>query len=168
MYFLRPALWSNKKAQLSWLGFFSILLSSVFAHSLEIVCANRHLISIESNNDKFFLSNNPQCLPTKSERLPAAIENEFIEITYSKKGINKNKTGDYYRKDLEKIIRLALALDVDPYAALSVLLIEKPPLKVIGQDLSQYKKSYGLFPVDAVAAYDTLGCSADKKSFFCD
>ncbi len=165
MYFLRPALWSNKKAQLSWLGFFFILLASVFAHSLEIVCANRHLISIESNNDKFFLSNNPQCLPTKSERLPAAIENEFVEITYSKKGINKNKTGDYYRKDLEKIIRLALALDVDPYAALSVLLIEKPPLKVIGQDLSQYKKSYGLFPVDAVAAYDTLGCSADKKSF---
>ncbi len=165
MYFLRSIQRPNWKAQLLWLGFFFILLSSAFAHSLEIVCANRHLISIESKNNKFFLSQNPQCLPAKNERLPASIENEFIKIIYSKKGVNKNKTGEYYRKDFEKVVTLALALDVDPYAALAILLIEKPPLKIIGQDLSQYKKSYGLFPVDAVAAYHTLNCSSEKKSF---
>lgn len=165
MYFLRSIQRPIKKAQPMWLGFFFILLSSVFANALEIVCTNRQLISIESKNDKFFLSQNPICSPEKSNRLPASIENEFIKITYSKKGINKNKTGEYYRKDLEKVIKLALTLDVDPYAALAILLIEKPPLKIIGVDLSQYKKSYGLFPVDAVAAYDTLGCSTEKKNF---
>ncbi len=165
MFFLRSIRRSNKNAQPLLLGFLFILMSSVFAHGLEIVCTNRQLISIESKNNKFFLSQNPVCAPNQVERLPASIENEFIKITYSKKGINKNKTGEYYRKDLEKVVKLALALDVDPYAALAILLIEKPPLKIIGQDLSQYKISYGLFPVDAVAAYDTLGCSTEKKNF---
>ena len=167
MYFLRSIQRPNRKAQPLWLGFFFILLSislPLSVQALEIVCSNDHLISIESKNNKFFLSQN-QCLSSQTERLPAAIDSEFIKIIYSKKSINKNKTGDYYRKDLEKVVKLALALDVDPYAALAILLIEKPPLKVVGQDLSQYKKSYGLFPVDAVAAYDTLGCSTEKKNF---
>lgn len=164
MYFLRSTQRPNKKAQPFWLGFFFILLSSTLVHGLEIVCANRHLISIETKNNKFFLSQN-QCTPGLTDRLPASIENEFIKITYTKKGINKNKTGEYYRKDLEKVIKIALALDVDPYAALAILLIEKPPLKIIGEDLSPYKKAYGLFPVDAVAALDALGCSAEKKHF---
>jgi len=79
-----------------------------------------------------------------------------ITIVYKDDGFNRNKNGSYLKDDIESIIEKAIYEGVDPYLAVSVLLLENPPLPT--EKSFGYKLLYGVLPIDAIAAYDQLGC----------
>lgn len=86
-----------------------------------------------------------------------AAKKAVIPIKYNFAGLNRNKNGNYEADALEDIVEKALNEGVDPYLALSILLIENPPS--VGSSRSDsYRREYGNFPIDAIAAYDILNC----------
>lgn len=93
-----------------------------------------------------------------SGRTPAA---ETLKISYNDDGFNKNKNGIYIKKDLESIIEKAIYEGVDPYLAISILLLENPP--VATDKSAEYKKQYGSLPIDAIATYDIIGCNGKNE-----
>lgn len=86
---------------------------------------------------------------------------ETLKISYNDDGFNKNKNGAYIKKDLESIIEKAIYEGVDPYLAISVLLLENPP--VASDKSAEYKKNYGTLPIDAIAMYDIIGCNGKNE-----
>ena len=84
-----------------------------------------------------------------------------IEIKSSATGLNKNKNGSYEPESFERIIEAALQEGVDPFLALSIVLLENPP--TIGNGKSdEYRQNFGTVPVDSIAAYDMMGCFSEK------
>lgn len=92
-----------------------------------------------------------------SGRTPTA---DTLKISYNDDGFNKNKNGIYIKKDLESIVEKAIYEGVDPYLAISILLLENPP--VATNKSAEYKKQYGTLPIDAIATYDIIGCNGKK------
>lgn len=91
-----------------------------------------------------------------------AIPPAIIKLEYPNRGINRNKIGRYDKNALEKVVEHALIADIDPYAALAIVMLEDAP---IASSSTGYLQRYGRIPVDAIGAYDTLGCfsSATKR-----
>lgn len=70
-----------------------------------------------------------------------------------------NKSSRYYdREQIKEIIDLAVRGGIDPYAALAIVLVEKPPIRPKPGVLETYSRNYGILPLDAVAIVDALGC----------
>jgi hypothetical protein len=85
-----------------------------------------------------------------------------IEITYPYQGPNKAKAGTHYdRARIERAVRLALLNGVDPNLALGILLTENAPID--SKQSEEYSRNYGLLPINALPAYDYLGCIAPKS-----
>lgn len=91
-------------------------------------------------------------------RTPAT---ETLKISYNDDGFNKNKNGIYIKKDLESVIEKAIYEGVDPYLAISILLLENPP--VATEKSAEYKRNYGTLPIDAIATYDIMGCNGKNE-----
>lgn len=87
---------------------------------------------------------------------------DVIKLDYPFAGINRNKAGQYDRASLSKVIEHALLADIDPYAALAIVILEDAP---IANGDRRYQSRYGRIPVDGIGAFDTLGCfsSATKR-----
>ncbi len=87
---------------------------------------------------------------------------DAIKLSYPFEGINRNKAGQYDRASLSKVIEHALLADIDPYAALAIVMLEDAP---IANGDRRYQSRYGRIPVDGIGAFDTLGCfsSATKR-----
>lgn len=93
-----------------------------------------------------------------SGRTPTA---DTLKISYNDDGFNKNKNGIYIKKDLESIVEKAIYEGVDPYLAISILLLENPP--VATNKSAEYKRNYGTLPIDAIATYDIIGCNGKNE-----
>lgn len=70
-----------------------------------------------------------------------------------------NKSSRYFdRGAIREIVDLAVSEGIDPYMALSIVLMEKPPVRPKPNRSETYSHSYGVLPLDAVSVVDGLGC----------
>lgn len=77
----------------------------------------------------------------------------------------ESKESDKYdRMAIQEIIQAAVRSGNDPYLALSLVLIENPPLTDSEQDDS-YAHSYGHIPVDKIGVADVFNCDAQMESY---
>jgi hypothetical protein len=89
--------------------------------------------------------------PTDAKQL------DTIKIEYPFTGPNSVlSSSQYSRAEITRLVKLAVQNDVDPYLALSVLLLENPPIQ--NKKNSDYAERYGILPVDEIALYSELGC----------
>lgn len=77
----------------------------------------------------------------------------------------ESKESDKYdRKAIQEIIQAAARSGNDPYLALSLVLVENPPLIDSPHD-DGYAKHYGQIPVDKIGIADIFNCDAQIESF---
>lgn len=122
------------------------------------------------------------CLNNQSPLLNAAFAGDKIAIIYPHKGMNANQSAMYDKGKVEWIVENALRQGVDPFAALSIKLLEdaedlatsaKPPNQAVEEaDMeseedynSFYSDEYGRIPVDSIGAYDVNKCLNPKGTF---
>lgn len=77
----------------------------------------------------------------------------------------KSKESDKYdRKAIQDIIRSAVLSGNDPYLALSLVVVENPPLVDNVKD-DVYTKFYGNIPIDKIAVADVFNCDAQQETY---
>lgn len=92
----------------------------------------------------------------------ALMKGNKLTIYYPYNGRGNNKTSTSYDKpSIQRLIDMALLNGVDPYFVLAITMIENSPIRTGGgswMDNDSYAFNYGAVPVDAIAAYDQMGC----------
>ncbi len=119
------------------------------AHKMDSAEIEKHIAHLEYYNTL--------CEKTSGTSVPG------IKINYNDKGLNKGKSGTFDKEQLDQLIETSIKEGVDPYLSIAILLLENPPSTDAKSNM--YKRMYGLLPIDAVAAYDILGCSVKKEDF---
>jgi hypothetical protein len=87
-----------------------------------------------------------------------ALYNEFDSY------VANRSSNNYDKLKIQEIIDLAIKNKVDPYAAISIAIMENPPLKGNRySDSNIYEMFYGPLPVDDLAGIDLFGCKLARN-----
>ncbi len=98
----------------------------------------------------------------------AAQDDAHIAITYPFRGPLSNKSATNYDKNkIQYLIDKAIALGLDPFMALAIVLLENPPLDIKqGEDKAYsgyYSEQYGLMPIDQIAGVSEMNCNLNPQ-----
>lgn len=156
----------------------SLLCSAVLLFSTSVVsaaykydlrCQDKKMVWLNtgekpppSSECQTFLKNGfAKCYDTK--KAPSAANT--ITLSTPNDQYYKSKESDKYdRKAIQEIIHSAVISGNDPYLALSLVIIENPPLVDSPHD-DDYARSYGNIPIDKIGIADVFNCDAQQESF---
>jgi len=144
---------------------FQVTVSAASAVDLEIKCKNQELVSANIvKNEKseracqYFMDHGLSCFDTSKKLASSKTMSFFMPVD----SVYQNRSSNQVvRGDLEEIVELSLLNGVDPYIATSIKFIESPSLLTATDN--SYSKIFGLLPVDAIAAQETMGCVSNNK-----
>ncbi len=102
-----------------------------------------------------------KCYDTKK----ASSSSETMTISTPNDQYYKSKeSNNYDRKAIQDVIRSAVISGNDPYLALSLVVIENPPL-VDSYNDDLYSMFYGHIPIDKVGIADVFNCDAQQVTY---
>ena len=139
-----------------------LLQNQIKSAEKEIVLLNNDVDEIKSLIKDGTNNINTMLTSCNSNEHSSKLKNgKKLTLYYPYNGRGNNKTSSQYDVEaIESIMGLAIQGGVDPYLALSIVLIENAPTRSYGSYLENngYAQSYGAIPVDAIAAYNNIGC----------
>ncbi|MES2802500.1 MAG: hypothetical protein V4654_08420 [Bdellovibrionota bacterium] len=138
------------------------------AYKYDLRCQDKKMVWLNagekpppSSECQTFLQNGfAKCYDTHK----AATSSQTMTISAPNDQYYKNKESNKYdRKAIQEIIQSAARFGNDPYLALSLVLIENPPLVDGADDI--YTSFYGQIPIDKIGVADVFNCDSQMESF---
>lgn len=141
----------------------------VAAYRYDLRCQDKKIVWLNtgekpppSSDCQTFLKNGfSKCYDTR--KTPASPN--AITISAPNDQYYSSKESDKYdRRAIQEVIRTAVLAGNDPYLALSLVVVENPPMvDSVKDDL--YSRAYGHIPIDKIGIADVFNCDAQIESY---